>query len=131
MSTTPHLICSIKREKHKRSDMRISFVVFSNSIALYYLINMNLVDNPSFNYMIMRFLFGLMLIGCVLAAECHGQPGARAINHNPTWSGEPRLLKTHKYGKLFEVGDGSTITKLLHVYGDMYQMGFAHGSLLK
>lgn len=41
------------------------------------------------------------------------------------------MLRTHKYGKLFEVGSGTSKMKLLHVYGDMYQMGFAHGTLLK
>lgn len=29
------------------------------------------------------------------------------------------------------MGTGTTVMKLLHVYGNMYQMGFAHGALLK
>jgi hypothetical protein len=37
------------------------------------------------------------------------------------------LIKTHKFGKLFEIGNGTTTMKLLYVYGNMYQMGFAHG----
>jgi isopenicillin-N N-acyltransferase-like protein len=81
--------------------------------------------------MSIKVLLGFALIAFVLSAECHGQPGARVINHNPTWTGQPRLLKIHPHGKLFEVGEGSTITKLLHVYGNMYQMGYAHGTLLR
>lgn len=73
----------------------------------------------------------LTVIGLSLSAECHGSPGDPAINLNPIWRGEPQLVKTHKYGKLFEVGSGTSKMKLLHVYGDMYQMGLAHGSLLK
>lgn len=80
--------------------------------------------------MLKNFLM-FILVATALAAECHGQPGSRVINHNPTWKGEPRLLKVHSHGKLYEVGEGTTTTKLLHVFGDMYQMGFAHGTLLK
>ena len=42
-----------------------------------------------------------LLIASVLGAECHGKPGSRVINLNPTWKGEPRLLKTHPHGKLY------------------------------
>jgi hypothetical protein len=76
--------------------------------------------------------FIFFIIFChVIAAECHGKPGARVINSNPTWKGEHKLIKMHKYGKLFEIGEGSTKMKMIHVYGDMYQMGYAHGTLLK
>jgi hypothetical protein len=50
--------------------------------------------------MLKNFLM-VILVATALAAECHGQPGSRVINHNPTWKGEPRLLKVHPHGKLF------------------------------
>lgn len=77
----------------------------------------------------------ILLVACLVAAclgaYCNGKPGAYEINNEPVWRGEPRLIKTHKFGKLYEVGEGTTTMKLLHVYGNMYQMGFAHGALLK
>jgi hypothetical protein len=73
----------------------------------------------------------MLTIVIVDSAYCHGKPGEYYVNNLPIWKGNPRLLKTHKYGKLYDVGEGSTSMKLIHVYGNMYQMGFAHGALLK
>ncbi len=64
-------------------------------------------------------------------AYCNGKPGPYYVNNEPIWKETPRLVKTHKHGKLFEIGNGTTTMKLLHVYGNMYQMGFAHGALLR
>jgi hypothetical protein len=76
-------------------------------------------------------LLGLALAGTVQGAMCHGKPGNYYVNDEAIWSEEPRLLKKHQYGQLFEIGTGSTTMKLLHVYGNMYQMGLAQGSLLR
>ena len=70
-------------------------------------------------------------LASVEAAYCHGKPGNNYTNNEPIWSDQPRLLKKHQYGQLYEIGTGSTTMKLLHVYGNMYQMGLAHGVLLK
>ena len=66
-----------------------------------------------------------------LNAYCNGKPGQYYTNDEPIWDGEHKLLGKHKYGQLFEIGTGSTTMKLLHAYGTMYQMGLAHGVLLK
>lgn len=65
------------------------------------------------------------------AAYCHGKPDKKLINEEPIWSAQPRLLKKHQYGQLYEIGTGTTTMKLLHAYGTMYQMGLAQGVLLK
>jgi len=41
------------------------------------------------------------------------------------------LNKTVENGKLFTVGSGDDAVDLLHLYGTPYEMGFAHGKLLK
>ena len=64
-------------------------------------------------------------------AMCHGKPGQKFVNKEPVWKGQPRLLRSHTHGKLFEIGTGTTTMKLLRVYGNMYQMGFAQGFLLR
>lgn len=83
----------------------------------------------------MKLYILLVSVACLVcvgfSAYCNGKPGPYYVNNEPIWKGEPRLVKTHKYGKLFEIGNGTTTMKLLHVYGDMYQMGFAHGTLLR
>jgi len=42
------------------------------------------------------------------------------------------LIKTSKNGKLYEVGDDNlnSTLKILHLYGSMYEMGYAQGELL-
>lgn len=66
-----------------------------------------------------------------LSAYCNGKPGANHTNPNPIWKDKPRLLKVGQYGKLYEIGEGTTTIKMLHAYGNMYQMGLAQGELLK
>jgi len=72
-----------------------------------------------------------LVMVAVLSAHCSSIPGAIHNNTNPIWSGTHKLLKTGQYGKLYEVGTGDSTMKLLHVYGNMYQMGYAQGELLK
>lgn len=81
--------------------------------------------------MLIKAVLIVSLIILSSSAECHGKPGPKTVNPYPAWKGTPRFLKMNKYGKLFEVGEGQSIFKLIHVYGDMYQMGLAQGQLLK
>lgn len=77
-------------------------------------------------------IFALILLTIpTFCAYCHGQPGEPHLNTQPIWSGKPKLIDKNKYGKLFEIGEGTNTMKLLHVYGNSYQMGLAHGTLLK
>lgn len=70
------------------------------------------------------------------AAYCNGRPkdGAR-YNELPFHTSPPRFLNSTKNGKLFIVGDGDgrngSPVHVLHVYGTPYEMGYAHGELLK
>jgi hypothetical protein len=76
-------------------------------------------------------LLALLLIQLTLSAYCNGKPGQKYLNKEPVWNEQPRLLKKHQYGLLYEIGNGTTTMKLLHVYGSMYQMGLAQGVLIK
>lgn len=80
---------------------------------------------------LLRTLIFVIFISVVLSAYCHGTPGAPHLNSLPIWNGQPRLLNQTAYGKLYEIGENTTAMKLLHVYGNSYQMGLAHGKLLK
>jgi hypothetical protein len=67
-----------------------------------------------------------------LSAECHGKPSPDAKpNLNYIDAGSPKLIGSTTHGKLFTVGDGDDAIQLLHVWGTPYEMGYAHGSLLK
>lgn len=83
----------------------------------------------------MRGLLIILLVGaCVQLASsayCHGKPGNYYVNNEPIWSGQSTLIKKHQYGELHQIGTGSNQMKLLHVFGSMYQMGLAQGTLLK
>jgi len=72
------------------------------------------------------------LLQFALAAYCHGKPNPAAQpNMTPLWQGNPTFLNSTDYGKLYTVGQGNDTAHLLHVFGTPYQMGYAHGSLLK
>ena len=77
------------------------------------------------------FLLVLSLLVVSEGTHCHGKPTQYYVNEEPIWTAEPRLLRTHQNGKLYEIGEGTTTMKLLHVYGNMYEMSFAHGFLLQ
>lgn len=78
------------------------------------------------------FLVFSPIFHVALAAYCHGKPNPAAQpNTIPIWQGNPTFLNSTDNGKLFIVGQGNDTVQILHVYGTAYQMGFAHGSLLK
>ncbi|KAL5477614.1 hypothetical protein EMCRGX_G024433 [Ephydatia muelleri] len=57
---------------------------------------------------------------------CSGQP-----NTNVPWTGTPTLVKEVANGSLYTVGEDDDLIYVLHVYGTPYDMGYAHGTLLK
>jgi len=67
-----------------------------------------------------------------LSAYCHGKPNPAATpNLNPIWTGAPTFVSSATNGTLYTVGEGEEMVHLLHVFGEPYDMGFAHGTLLK
>ncbi|XP_078483757.1 protein dcd1A [Ciona intestinalis] len=67
-----------------------------------------------------------------LAAECHGKPSPDAQpNENSIQKPDFKLVGSTKNGKLYTVGTGNEVLKVLHVWGTPYEMGLAHGTLLK
>lgn len=78
-----------------------------------------------------QILLLLSIIYVSSSAECHGNPGQKQVNLLPIWRGEPKHIKSHPNGKLYSIGDSQSKMKILHVYGNMYQMGLAHGLLLR
>jgi len=49
-------------------------------------------------------LLCLILVPETFGAYCNGKPGQYYVNNEPIWKSEPRLIKSHQYGKLYEVG---------------------------
>lgn len=72
-------------------------------------------------------LLEVLLAACVLGAYCNGKPGQYYVNNEPLWEGKSTFVKKHAYGELHHIGTGTTLTKMIHVYGSMYQMGLAQG----
>ena len=66
-----------------------------------------------------------------LAARCEGESKPGPPNMKPIDKHPPVLKETVKHGKLFIVGNGEDAVDLLHLYGSPYEMGYAHGTLLK
>jgi len=69
-----------------------------------------------------------LVLGC-LFREGKGCSGKE--NNLPLITSEPTLVATHSHGKLFSIDAIQPSLKVLHVYGTPYQMGKAHGELLK
>lgn len=87
-----------------------------------------------------RVVGGLALLAClVMIAEaaqgttirkdplgCTGTP-----NMYPIWDEQPTLLKEVPQGRLYRVDSVSPPILVTHLWGSAYQMGYAHGQLLK
>lgn len=59
--------------------------------------------------------------------DCTGQPN----NHTPGYA-NPKLMRKNAHGMLFDANSGvSPPVLVMHMYGTAYEMGLAHGSLLK
>ncbi|KYR03163.1 acid ceramidase-like protein [Tieghemostelium lacteum] len=54
-----------------------------------------------------------------------------SVNSNIIWNETPEFVTQVDNGLLYKVGSQNTTVNLLHVYGTPYQMGYAHGQLLK
>eukprot|EP01138_Halocafeteria_seosinensis_P009083 gb/GECG01009283.1/.p1 GENE.gb/GECG01009283.1/~~gb/GECG01009283.1/.p1 ORF type:complete len:411 (+),score=43.99 gb/GECG01009283.1/:1-1233(+) len=82
---------------------------------------------------------GALLVVCastlqhqVDAAFCHGapKPGANPNNH-PIHDATPTMERSVKNGKAFRAGPTDYEFWVVHVYGTPYEMGYAHGSMMK
>jgi len=68
------------------------------------------------------------------AAYCHGKPNPGA---SPNLLGivdglaQLKFIRSVKNGKLYRLGAGKGAVNVVHIYGSPYEMGFAHGALLK
>ncbi|KAM9953672.1 hypothetical protein ACTFIR_008763 [Dictyostelium discoideum] len=58
--------------------------------------------------------------------KCKGKP-----NPYPIFNKEPIFIASTANGKLYKTGDDSNQVSILHLYGEAYEMGYAHGTLLK
>jgi len=59
-------------------------------------------------------------------SQCSGQP-----NTLPIYTDEPKLMNTTKNGKLYQTYAEDPPLNIIHVYGSPYDMGYAHGLLLR
>jgi len=65
-------------------------------------------------------------------AYCSGKPNSNALpNSFGSVAAEPQLIGATDNGKLYTVGPDDQQFYLVHIYGDPYQMGYAHGTLLR
>jgi isopenicillin-N N-acyltransferase-like protein len=77
------------------------------------------------------------LILKVQSAYCNGKPSPNAQSNNfPYYPSNVEWLRSSDYGDLYIAGpefgiDENQQLYVLHVYGDPYQLGYAHGYLLK
>jgi hypothetical protein len=82
----------------------------------------------------MRTLEVLVVLAWVVGAVLSDSPipgcqgGLPAVG---VWDSPPVLVNQTTYGKLFTVGGPENPVLVLHLYGSPYQMGQAHGLLLK
>eukprot|EP00049_Salpingoeca_infusionum_P004226 m.75950 g.75950 ORF g.75950 m.75950 type:complete len:455 (-) comp12468_c0_seq1:238-1602(-) len=80
-------------------------------------------------------LVAFALLGCVactMAAECHGKPDPDAkMNMNAIMKDPPKFVRSVKNAKLYTVGTGDDTINVVHLWGSPYEMGFAHGQLMK
>nr|XP_006823778.1 PREDICTED: protein dcd1B-like [Saccoglossus kowalevskii] len=68
----------------------------------------------------------------VFVFSCHAKPDPHAKpNHNPIQTGPPVFVKQIKNAKLYTAGKGDDVIKVLHLWGTPYEMGYAHGTILK
>lgn len=77
-------------------------------------------------------LFVSVQVYVCFADYCHGVPSPNAqANMKPILTDPPVFLNSVPNGKLYTVGEGNDTAHLLHLFGTPYQMGYAHGQLLK
>ncbi|XP_062513488.1 protein dcd1A-like [Corticium candelabrum] len=78
------------------------------------------------------FVLLIFYLSLSQAAECHGKPSPTAKpNNNAIYVGPPISVKNVSYGELYTVGSGDDRINIVHVWGWPYQMGYAHGQLVK
>jgi hypothetical protein len=53
------------------------------------------------------------------------------LNDNPIHDAPPLVIRETSHGRLEEVGKGDERISIVHVWGTPYEMGYAHGELLK
>eukprot|EP00003_Mantamonas_plastica_P022198 TRINITY_DN3728_c1_g1_i5.p1 TRINITY_DN3728_c1_g1~~TRINITY_DN3728_c1_g1_i5.p1 ORF type:complete len:503 (+),score=159.67 TRINITY_DN3728_c1_g1_i5:1773-3281(+) len=84
------------------------------------------------NNLILILLFITLYAATAHAAYCHGKPDPNApANTIPIYNQPPVYNKAVPNGKLYIAGPPDDRVYLTHVYGTAYEMGKAHGQLLK
>lgn len=58
--------------------------------------------------------------------NCSGKP-----NTKPVWTAAPVLVRKVTNGAYYVSGDATQNISVVHLYGSAYELGYAHGSLLK
>ncbi|KJE94496.1 hypothetical protein CAOG_05130 [Capsaspora owczarzaki ATCC 30864] len=77
-------------------------------------------------------LLGCAAIPTAFGAYCNGKPNPDAQpNTLPITTSAPVLVRSITNAKLFIAGQGDDQFNILHVWGSPYEMGYAHGSILK
>ncbi|CAF0716468.1 unnamed protein product [Brachionus calyciflorus] len=81
------------------------------------------------------FSFFVILIANISLLEtayCTGKPSPTAQpNLNPIIDEKPVFVREIKNAKLYRIGTGDDSINIVHLWGTPYEMGFAHGTIVK
>jgi len=81
---------------------------------------------------ILEFFLASLLPAAGYGAYCHGGPKPDAApNSKPILMAPPKFVRESTNARLYEVDTGNNKVSILHVWGSAYEMGFAHGRLMK
>jgi len=81
---------------------------------------------------LLAFLFVSLNTEVTLASRCTGAPKPDAKpNLNQIYTSPPTFVKSVANGSLYYVGDGEDQINVVHLWGNAYQRGFAHGLLMQ
>merc|ERR1712130_302928 len=79
-----------------------------------------------------EFFLASLLPAAGYGAYCHGGPKPDAApNSKPILMAPPKFVRESTNARLYEVDTGNNKVSILHVWGSAYEMGFAHGRLMK
>ncbi len=80
-------------------------------------------------------LAAMSLLSSVPAAHgafCHGKPDPEAKrNTQPIFTDAPVFVRSVQNASLYRVGNDENAISVVHLWGNAYQRGFAHGTLMK
>ena len=77
-------------------------------------------------------MFRILALGLFLCVVCTVCWGLEVVSNNlPVDDSPPQFVAEVPHGRLESAGSGEDAIHILHLWGTPYEMGYAHGQLLK